>query len=33
MQNFVAKPDEKRPLVRPRRGSSDNIKMDLKEVV
>jgi hypothetical protein len=33
MHNFVAKLDEKRPLVRPRRGSIVNIKMDLKEVV
>ena len=29
---LVGKPEEKRPLVRPRRIWEDNIKMDLQEV-
>ena len=29
---LVGKPDEKRPLGRPRRRWKDNIKMDLQEV-
>ena len=29
---LVGKPDEKRPLGRPRRRWEDNIKMDLQEV-
>jgi hypothetical protein len=29
---LVGKPEEKRPLGRPRRGWEDNIKMDLQEV-
>ena len=29
---LVGKPEEKRPLGRPRRRWEDNIKMDLKEV-
>jgi hypothetical protein len=29
---LVGKPEEKRPLVRPRRRGEDNIKMDLQEV-
>ena len=29
---LVAKPEEKRPLGRPRRRWEDNIKMDLKEI-
>ena len=29
---FVAKPEGKRPLGRPRRRWEDNIKMDLQEV-
>jgi hypothetical protein len=28
----VGKPEEKRPLGRPRRGWVDNIKMDLREI-
>jgi len=28
----MVKPDEERPLVRPRNGWEDNIKMDRKEV-
>ena len=31
-QGFGGKPEEKRPLVRPRRRWEDNIKMDLEEV-
>ena len=31
-QVLVGKPEGKRPLVRPRRGWEDNIKMDLEEV-
>jgi hypothetical protein len=30
---LVDKPEEKRPLGRPRRRGEDNIKMDLKEIV
>jgi hypothetical protein len=30
---FVAKPEGKRPLGRPRRRLEDNIKMDLQELV
>ena len=30
---LVGKPEEKRPLGRPRRTWEDNIKMDLQEVV
>jgi len=29
---LVGKPEEKRPLGRPKRRCEDNIKMDLKEV-
>jgi hypothetical protein len=29
---LVGKPEEKRPLKRPRRRWVDNIKMDLKEI-
>jgi len=29
---LVGKPEEKRPLGRPRRRCEDNIKMDLQEV-
>ena len=29
---LVGKPEEKRPLVRPRRSWEDNIKMDFREV-
>jgi hypothetical protein len=29
---FVGKPEENRPLGRPRRRSVDNIKMDLREI-
>jgi hypothetical protein len=29
---LVGKPEEKRPLGRPRRRSVDNIKMDLREI-
>ena len=29
---LVGKPEEKRPLLRPRRRWEDNIKMDLQEV-
>jgi hypothetical protein len=29
---LVGKPEERRPLGRPRRGWEDNIKMDLREV-
>jgi hypothetical protein len=29
---LVGKPEEKRPLRRPRRRWEDNIKMDLKEI-
>jgi hypothetical protein len=29
---MVGKPEDKRPLERPRRGWEDNIKMDLQEV-
>jgi hypothetical protein len=29
---LVAKPEEKRPMVRPRHRWEDNIKMDLQEV-
>ena len=29
---LVGKPEEKRPLGRPRRRREDNIKMDLREV-
>jgi hypothetical protein len=29
---LVGKPEEKRPLERPRRGWEDNIKMDIQEV-
>jgi hypothetical protein len=29
---LVGKPEEKRPLGRPRRGWVDNIKMDLREI-
>jgi hypothetical protein len=30
---LVGKPEEKRPLGRPRRRSVDNIKMDVSEIV
>jgi hypothetical protein len=30
---FVGKPEEKRPLGRPRRRWMDNIKMDILEIV
>jgi hypothetical protein len=29
---FVGKPEEKRPIGRPRRRRAGNIKMDLKEI-
>ena len=32
MQNLVGKPEEKRPLGRPRRKWEDNIKIYLREV-
>ena len=32
IQGLVGKPEEKRPLGRPRRRWEDNIKMDLREV-
>jgi hypothetical protein len=31
-RDFVGKPEERRPLGRPRRRWKDNIKMDLREV-
>jgi hypothetical protein len=31
-RGLVGKPDEKRPLIKPRRRWEDNIKMDLQEV-
>jgi hypothetical protein len=31
-RTLVAKPEERRPLERPRRRWEDNIKMDLREV-
>jgi hypothetical protein len=30
---LVGKPEEKRPLRRPRRGCEDDIRMDLREIV
>jgi hypothetical protein len=32
LQGFVAKPECRRPLRRPRHGWEDNIKMDLREI-
>jgi hypothetical protein len=32
-RNLVGKPEEKRPLGRPRRRWVDNIRMDLREIV
>jgi len=32
IQSFGGKPEEKRPLGKPRRRRKDNVKMDIKEL-
>jgi hypothetical protein len=32
LQGLVGRPEDKRPVVRPRRRWEDNIKMDLREI-